>query len=399
MPGPSDTLSGLRVLDLTRNLAGPFCTMILGDLGADVVKIEAPGGGDDTRSWIPPAWGGESATFLSANRNKRSVVVNIDDPEGLEIIRSLARRADVLVESFRPGSLDKRGLGYDALSKENPAIVYCSISAFGGTGPQRDSPGYDPVLQAYTGIMSMTGEPDQPPVRLGIGALDLGAGLWATIGILSALSARRSNGQGCRVETSLFELGTWWLSYHLSGYLASGIVPERQGTKTAFIAPYEVFETADGELFVAAPNDNLFIALTEALHLPGLAADGRFATNSSRVAHRDDLHRLIEERLRDRSATEWESLLTARSIPCSRVRTVADLAHDEHLAALGMLTSIPHPAIPDLRVVDMPMTLAGQRPAHRLPPPRLGEHTSEVLGELGYTDAEVVRLRAKGVVS
>ena len=398
MTEPSSTLQGLRVLDLTRNLAGPFCTMILGDLGADVVKIEQPGRGDDTRQWTPPEWGGESPTFLSANRNKRSVAVDIDTPGGVEVVRRLARRADVLVETFRPGSLDKRGLGYEQLSGPNPGLVYCTISAFGARGPMSGAPGYDPVLQAATGIMSMTGEPDRSPVRLGVGAIDLGSGLWAVVGILSALARRTVDGRGCRLEGSLYETGVWWMSYHLAGYLASGVVPERSATGTPFIAPYEVFPTAEGELMVAAANDNLFRSLVGALDLPELAGDPRFLTNPLRVAHRDELRGLLRPRFLTRSAVEWEKVLADANVPCSRVRTVADVVDDEHTAELGLLTGFPHPAVPDLRLVDMPVSADGARAAHRLPPPLLGEHTDAVLAELGYTAGEVAALRRSGAV-
>ena len=399
MTGPQSTLQGVRVLDLTRNLAGPFCTMVLGDMGADVVKVEQPGRGDDTREWTPPTWGAESPTFLSANRNKRSVGVDLDQPDGAEVVRKLARRADVLVETFRPGSLDKRGLGYEELSRENPGLVYCSISAYGARGPMAGAPGYDPVLQAATGIMSMTGEPDRSPVRLGVGAIDLGSGLWAVVGILAALSRRAADGRGCRLEGSLYETGVWWMSYHLAGYLASGEVPERSATGTPFIAPYEVFPTAEGELMVAAANDNLFRSLVGALDVPELLEDPRFTTNPLRVAHRDELRTILRPRFATRSAAEWEKVLGDSSVPCSRVRTVADVVADEQTVELGLLTSFPHPGVPDLRLVDMPISADGARAAHRLPPPLLGQHTDEVLAELGCTPAEVAALRDSGAVA
>ena len=278
---PPGALKGIRVVDLTRNLAGPYCTMLLADLGADVVKIEQPGAGDDTRSWAPPLWGGVSATFLAANRNKRSVAVDLDRPEGVELVRQLARDADVLVESFRPGSLERRGLGYEAMREANPRLVYCSVSAFGQEGPLSDRPGYDPVIQAHTGILSVTGESDGPPVRLGVAAIDLGTGLWASIGILAALTARNETGAGSRVETSLYEVATWWLSYQIAGFLGSGVLPHRKGTQAPFISPYEVFEASDGGIMVAAANDRLFVALCEVLERTDLLSDARFATNPS----------------------------------------------------------------------------------------------------------------------
>jgi formyl-CoA transferase/CoA:oxalate CoA-transferase len=396
---PPAQLQGLRVLDLTRNLAGPFCTMTLGDLGADVIKIERPGDGDDTRAWSPPTWDGIATAYLSANRNKRSLALDLDLPEGGEIVRELARRSDVLVESFRPGSLDKRRLGYDHLKSENPGLIFCSISAYGPVGPMRDEPGYDPVLQAHTGIMSLTGEPDRAPVRLGISALDLGSALWATIGILAALAARERTGIGCRVDGSLYETAAWWLSGPIAGYLGSGAIPRRLGTENPWIVPYEVFATADDDLFVAAGNDRMFKVLAEALGIPETASDPRFSSNPARVENRLALHQILEARMRGQSSAAWESELRRRSIPCSRVRTVADLVADEQLRALGMLGDLPGKRIPELRLVSTPITRDGVRPHQRLPPPAIGEHTDEILAELGFTSERITALREKGAVS
>jgi formyl-CoA transferase/CoA:oxalate CoA-transferase len=403
MPGSSiqgaSALRGVRVLDLTRNLAGPFCTMTLGDLGADVVKVEHPRGGDDTRAWGPPSWGDVSATFMSANRNKRSVAIDIDRTEGADIVRALAARADVLVESFKPGSLDRRGLGWDQLRVLNERLVYCSISAYGQVGPRRDGPGYDPVVQAFSGIMDITGHPEGPPARLGVGALDLGAAMWATIGIQAALVERATTGRGGRVDTSLLETATWWLSYHLGGYLASGVEPGRTGTTASFIAPYETFPTADGDIFIAAPNDNLFRTLVKALEMPELADDARFADNPTRVRNRVALRDLIVVRLATRSAREWEDVLGAASVPCTRVRSVADLADDEQLAALDLVRPLPHPDAPDLRVVDLPVRIDEARAGEWVPPPRLGAHTDEVLGELGFDEGRIATLRSSNVIA
>ncbi len=393
-----DTLAGLRVVDLTRNFAGPYCTMILGDLGADVIKIEHPTGGDDTRRWKPPLWNNESATFLACNRNKRSLTVDLNQPAGVEIVNRLAAGADVLVESFRPGSLDKRGLGYACLQAMNSRLIYCSISAYGATGPLADSPGYDPILQASTGMMELTGEPDGPPARLPIGINDLGAGMWAVIGIQAALMNRQQSGMGSKVDTSLYESAAWWLNYHLAGFLGSGVVPARQGTGTTMIAPYESFPTATDDIFVCVANDNLFRTFCRVLGIPELADDPRFAVNPLRVANRPALRQAIIAQLSQRPVGEWEALFKAESIPCTPIRTIADLAQDEQLAALGMLTPFPHPAVPDLRLVDMPVSQNGSRAAHRYPPPRLGEHTEEVLGEMGYSADEIVALRATSAV-
>ncbi len=394
------TLAGLRVLDLTRNFAGPYCTMTLGDLGADVVKVEAPGIGDDTRSWAPPTWHGISTSYLAANRNKRSIAVDLDHPDGAAIVRALAAQSDVVVESFRPGSLDKRGLGAAQLRAENPRLITCSISAFGSDGPMRDEPGYDPVLQAYTGIMSMTGEPDRPPVRVGIAAIDLGSAVWATVAILSALANRERTGVGAHIETSLFEIATWWLGYPLVGYLGTGVVPTRQGTTTPMIAPYERYATTDEPgIMVAAANDNLFRSFATAIGLEALLDDERFTTNASRVKYRDELRGAIAPRMRERTAREWEEVLRAHRVPCSRVRSVDELVDDEQLAALGLLEPCPHPVIDDLRLVGVPVRIDGQRGVARSGPPALGEHTDAVLAALGRSDADIAALRARGVVA
>ena len=392
------SLQDIRVLDLTRNLAGPYCTQILGDMGADVIKVERLGSGDDTRNWSPPTWNNESTTFLSANRNKRSMAIDLNAPEGIKIIQKLAYQVDILVESFKPGSLDKRGLGYEELKEKNPGLVYCSISAYGNIGPLRDEPGYDPILQASTGIIDMTGEPDQAPVRLPIAINDLGAGMWAVIGIQSALIAKQESGLGCHVQTSLFETAAWWMNYHIASYLATGISPVRCGTGTPWLAPYEVFQAADEGLMVCAGNDNLFHKFVDVLKLPALATDERFVSNPLRVKNRAALRELILNRFKDHTAEEWEVLLKAQSVPCSRVQTVADLAQEEQLDALGIMTEYPHPLISNLRLVNSPVSLNGTRAAQHIPPPLLGEHTDTILAELGYSASEIMKLRERKIV-
>jgi crotonobetainyl-CoA:carnitine CoA-transferase CaiB-like acyl-CoA transferase len=399
LPGMGNTLQGIQVLDLTRNLAGPYCTMILGDMGAEVIKIERPGTGDDTRNWAPPTWNGVSTTFLSANRNKRSLAVNINSPSGIEIVRNLSSKADILVESFKPGSLEKRGLGYEELKSNNPGLIYCSISGYGNDGPDQDKPGYDPILQASTGMMDMTGHPDQEPVRLPIAINDLGSGLWAVIGIISALLTRMKTGKGSLVETSLFETASWWMNYHISGYLGTGISPARCGTGTPFIAPYEVFPASDEGLLVCVGNDNLFREFMEELQIPELANDDRFASNPRRVENREELRDLIIERFQTRTAADWERRLMARSIPCSRIFTVADFAHNEQLNALNILRSLPNELIPDLRLIDLPVSKNKARADHRYPPPMLGQHTNEILKEFGYTEKDIEALHSEGIIA
>ena len=395
----SETLRGMSVLDLSRNLAGPYCTMLLGDLGADVIKVESPRSGDDTRNWRPPEWNGQSATFLACNRNKRSITIDLDTDAGQSVVRRLASRSDVVVSSFRPGSLAKRILDYESLREDNEGLVYCSITAYGPKGPKKDAPGHDPVLQAETGLMSMTGHPDGPAARMGVGVIDLGTGMWAAVGIQAALQNRGQSGLGALVEVSLYETAAWLLSYHVEGYLATGESPQRQGNGTPFVAPYETFATADGDLMVTAGNDQLFVSLCRVLGLSDLAEDPAYAHNADRVAHRTALHTVLEDRFKEKPAGEWQLLLGAEKVPCSRVRSVADLAQDPQLDALGMLVDLPHPDIPDLRVVDIPLSLNGERATHRLPPPQLGEQTSAILEELGMPPDEIRALARDGVIS
>ncbi|HEV2282141.1 MAG TPA: CaiB/BaiF CoA-transferase family protein [bacterium] len=397
-PPAGGVLRGLRVLDLTRNIAGPYCAMILGDLGAEVIKVERPGGGDDTREWRPPAWNGISTTFLAFNRNKKSVAVDLDRDEGRDVILKMARRSDVLLESFRRGSLARRGLGYARVSAENPRIVYCTITAFGSVGPHKDRPGYDPVLQAYSGIMSLTGEPGGRPLRTGPSIVDNGTGMWAALGVVCALLARERTGRGAHVETSLLDTGVTWIGYHLLGYLATGRVPKPVGTTATMIAPYEGFATRDGHLQLAAGNNRIWLRLCEVLGLPGLPADPRFHTNADRVAHRDELHEILEQRFRTESAAHWEEVLLAQGVPCSRVRTLADVAADPQVAALGLLTPVAHPDIPNFAMVDLPVAIDGRRAAAQVAPPAVGQHTDEVLGELGYSPAEIAALRETGAI-
>jgi crotonobetainyl-CoA:carnitine CoA-transferase CaiB-like acyl-CoA transferase len=397
--GIGRTLRGIRVLDLTRNLAGPYCTMILGDMGADVIKVERPVSGDDTRQWTPPTWNGESTTFLSANRNKRSIAVDINATDGVKVVQKLAYQADILVESFKPGSLEKRGLGYENLKGKNKRLIYCSISGYGSVGPYQKNAGYDPIMQASTGIMDLTGEPDQEPVRLPIAVNDLGAGMWAVIGILSGLMTRDETGHGCQIETSLFETAAWWMNYHIASYLATGSPPVRCGTGTPFIAPYEVYPASDEGLLVCVGNDNLFRSFVEELQIPELENNERFSTNPMRVVNREELRRLIIERFQTRTAAEWEARFKARSIPCSRILTVADLVQNEQFQALELLKSTPHPLVPDLRLIDLPVSQNKGRAAQRYSPPLLGEQTSEVLIELGYSEGEIGELRNNGVIA
>jgi crotonobetainyl-CoA:carnitine CoA-transferase CaiB-like acyl-CoA transferase len=351
-----NVLDGVRVLDVTSSLAGPTCTQLLAALGADVVKIEPPGG-DHARAWGPPFVDGEGAMFLSANAGKRSLTLDLSSDEGRDELLRLADGAQVFVQSLRPGAADARGLGADAVRARNPGLVYCSIGAFGSHGPLRDRPGYDPLLQAASGIMSLTGERDGPPVRVGVSLIDLSTGLWAAFGIVSALM----RGEGGTVEVSLYETALWLLSYQLVGYLGTGEIPTRQGTAFPQIAPYQVFAARDGELMIVAGNDKLFGALCDVLGLP---EEERFATNPQRVALRDELARLIEERTRTRTTEELLEALVAAGIPASPVRDVAEAAEHEQTRALGILQQLG-----SFTAVAQPLSFDGQRLLHRSPPP------------------------------
>ena len=378
----SAPLDGITVLDLTRNLAGPYATMVLGDLGARVIKVERPGAGDDTRAWSPPTWGGHSALFLALNRNKESVTLDVDDPDDAARVRALAARADVVVESNRAGSLERRGLGFEQVRELNPRIVYCSISGFGSVGPDRDRPGYDAVVQAASGVMSINGESGRMPSRVGPSIVDQGTGMWAALGVLAALRRRDIDGEGQHVETSLFETGVSWVGYQTSNYLASGTVPGPQGSRHSQSAPYEGFPTRDGHLFLATLNDALFRRLCTAIGREDLADDDRYRTNPDRVARRDELAEQIAAVLAGDDTAAWEARLREHGVPCSAVRTLDEVAADPQTAALGLLREYDHPAVEDLRLVDHPLTYNGTRSFRHDRPPGLGEHTDVVLGEI-----------------
>jgi crotonobetainyl-CoA:carnitine CoA-transferase CaiB-like acyl-CoA transferase len=379
-------LQGVRVVDVTSSLAGPYCTEILGALGADVIKVEHPERGDEARAWGPPFWAGSSVLFYAANLNKRSLALDLK--RGRDILLRLVDTASVFLQSLRPGTAKRLGFDAAELRRRNPQLVYCDIGAFGRVGPLRELPGYDPLLQAFGGLISVTGEADRPGVRVGASVVDQGTGMWAALGILAALIG----GGGRTVDVSLFESVVALLPYHITAYLASGEIPARHGTAFPLIAPYQVFRASDGELMIAAANDGLFKRLCEALDLRDLAVDPRFATNPDRLRRREELAALIEERLRDESVEHVLRRVEGAGVPAARVNDVGQVAHHPQTAALGLIQKVPEPT------VALPLSFDGDRISHRRPPPRLGEHTREILTELRYGSDEIERLQAEGIV-
>lgn len=385
-------LAGIRVVDVTGSLAGPHCTEVLGALGADVVKVERPDGGDDTRSWGPPFWDGEGTLFLAANANKRSLALRISDPRGLEALLRLADRADVLVQSLRPGLAERSGLGPDAVRGRNARLVYCSIGAFGEVGPLSEAPGYDPLIQAASGIMSVTGEAEGGPVRVGVSLVDYMTGMWAALGIVAALGERERTGTGATLDTSLYETALGLMSYHLTGFVATGSAPGRLGTEFPLIVPYQAFATRDGHVMVAATNDRLFRLLCGAIDLPGLPEDARFATNPARVENRVALGDALGARFAEDVTSAWLERLGAAGVPAAPVQDVAAVAAHAQTEALAMLE-------PELRALGHALSIGGERVANRTRAPALGADTRELLLEAGYSSSEVDALVASGVAA
>jgi len=382
-------LESVRVLDLTSSLAGPTSTEILAALGADVIKVEHPGRGDEARDWGPRFFEGGSVMFFSANAGKRSLALDLKDERGREALLRLAERSDVAVQSLRPGTAEELGIGPDDLRARNPKLVYCTIGAFGRRGPLAAEPGYDPLMQAAAGIMSVTGEADRPPVRVGVSLVDIGTGVWAALAIVAALH----EGRGRTLDLSLYETALSLLPYQLSDVLAGAEAPGRHGTAFPLIAPYEVFATADGELMIVAGNDRLFASLCEVLGLPELAGDPRFGSNPLRVEHREELVSLLRPRLAERSTEELLEDLRAAGVPASPVLDVDEVARHEQTLATGMLQELAGRTI-----VAPPLSADGERVLHRSAPPLLGEHTAEILAAADYEAAEIDRLTAAGVV-
>ena len=407
MAGP---LSHIRVLDLSRVLAGPWAGQNLADLGAEVIKVERPRTGDDSRAFGPP-WvkdracddTSDSAYFTSANRGKKSVTVNIAVPDGQALVRELARSSDVLIENYKYGDLGRYGLGYDELHRLNPKLIYCSLTGFGQTGPYRERPGYDFMIQGMGGMMSVTGEPDDAPgggpQRAGVPIADIITGMYASIAICAALAHRAQSGTGQHLDLALLDSQIALLAYQNTNYFATGVPPKRIGNLHPNIVPYQPFRASDGEIILACGNDNLYRKFCEAAGCPELARDARFATNGKRVENRAELTRLLAEVFGKRSKREWLELLEAAGVPNGPINDVAQVFEEPQVKARGVRIELDHAAAGKLPMVASPMRFSGTPIEYRLPPPTLGEHTDQVLrGLLGKSEAEIARLRAAGVI-
>jgi len=391
-------LQGVRVVDLTRVLAGPFCAMSLGDMGAEIIKIEEPGKGDDTRGW-PPFVGGEATYFLSVNRNKKSLTLNMKAPEGQDILRRLLARADVVLENFRPGTMERLGFGYETLRKVNPKLVYCSISGFGESGPEAHRPGYDLIVQGESGVMDITGFPDGPPVKVGNSIGDLVAGMAAAQGITLALLNRQKTGKGQKVEIGMLDVMASLLTYQAGLYWNAGGRPTRRGNEHPSIVPYEVFRAQDVYITLGVANNSLWERTCRALEREDLIKDARFDTEANRVTNRKILVPLLNEILGARPADEWLARLDKAGVPAGRIKSVAEVCESAHLRARGMMVSLPHPKAGPITVMGVPVRLHDTPGAATLPPPLLGQHTDEILiGLLRMPKARVEKLRAGGVV-
>ena len=397
-PQTDGALTGLTVLDLTRVLSGPYCTMMLGDMGARVIKVEQPGKGDDTRGWGPPFQNGESSYFLSVNRNKESITLNFKHPDGRKVLDKLIAKADVVVENFRPGTLTRQGLGYESLAASHPQLVYCSISGFGQTGPRRSEPGYDAVMQGEGGLMSITGSSGGTPYRLGVAIADIVSGMFAAYGVAIGLLARERTGRGQYIDIGMLDSVAAILTYQAGICFATGQAPPRLGNQHPTIVPYETLAASDGNIVVAVGNDALFVKFCEVLEIPTLASDARFTSNKDRVEHQEALRPLLAERLKTKSRQQWLEALKQEGVPCGAVRDLAEVLSDPQLIERMMVVSTNHPNVGPMQVLGVPVKMCNSPGAVRTPPPVLGEHTGGILEALGYSPAERKALKEAGVI-
>lgn len=394
----SGALQGIKVLDLTRVLAGPYCTMILGDLGAEVIKVEAPGGSDDTRAWGPPSIGGESAYYLCANRNKRAITLDLKSSKGQEVLKKLIAQSDVIIQNFKTGTLDKWGLGYEELKRINPKIILCSITGFGLNGPYKDIPGYDYIIQAMGGLMSITGSEDSGPMKVGVAIADIITGLYAAIGILSAIHERTDSGEGQSLDISLFDAQISALANVASNYLISGLIPKRLGNQHPNIVPYQTFPTSDGEMVIAVGNDRQFKKLCSVLDLDHLGEDERFSTNPKRVENKDELVKNLSEITSKKAANEWLTLFSQQGIPSGPINNMKQLFEDPQVKAREMVVELEHPTAGSIPFVGSPLKLSRTPVEMKRHPPLAGEHNIEVLLEIGYSNEQIQELKKLKVI-
>lgn len=395
MPG---ALTGIKVLDLTRVLAGPYCTMILGDLGAEIIKVEAPGGSDDTRYWGPPNTGGESAYYLCANRNKRGITLDLKSAEGKEVLTKLIKESDIVIENFKNGTMEQWEFDYESLKLLNQKIIHCSITGFGRNGPYQHLPGYDFIIQAMAGLMSITGSEESGPLKVGVAISDILTGLYAAVGILAALNERNHSNLGQSVDISLFDSQISSLVNVASNYLVSNLIPKRLGNLHPNIVPYQTFPTADGEIVVAVGNDGQFRKLCTVLEMEELAKDPKFSSNPKRLENRERLTEIISEKMLKRDGKEWMQLLNAAGIPGGPINNLQELFSDEQVKAREMVKEIPHPTAGSIRLVGSPLKLSRTPVEIKRHPPLAGEHTEEVLKEIGITKEQIDLMKARQII-
>jgi len=392
-------LEGIRVLDLTRALAGPFCTLMLGDNGADVIKIEIPGSGDDTRKWGPPFIGDESAYFLSINRNKRSLTLNLQDPKAQEVFMKLAKDTDVVVENFTPGVMERFGLGYEAVKAVNPNVIYCSISGFGQDGPYKSRPAYDQIMQGVGGLMSITGKPDGEPQKIGIAVTDIGAGMWSAFAITTALHHREKTGEGQYIDISMLDAQVAWLTYQAAYFFANDEPPKRMGAAHPTLVPYQAFMCNDGKYInVAVGSERIWERFCQGMKREDLKDHPDYAVNSVRVAHRGAIVSMLQEIFLTRPVAEWVADLQAVNVPCGPINDLADVFADPQVLARDMYQEMPHPTLGTIKQTGLPIKFSRTPGGLDRHPPLLGEHNQEILSSLGYSDADVQSLKDGSVI-
>jgi crotonobetainyl-CoA:carnitine CoA-transferase CaiB-like acyl-CoA transferase len=392
-------LDGIRVLDLTRALAGPFCTLMLGDYGADVIKIELPGTGDDTRHWGPPFIGDESAYFLSINRNKRSLTLNFKEPQAVEVFLKLVEQSDVVVENFTPGVMGRLGLDYETVKSANPRIVYCSISGFGQSGPYKNRPAYDQIMQGISGLMSITGEPDGEPEKIGIAVTDIGAGMWAAFAVMSALHHREKSGEGQYIDIAMLDAQVAWLTYQAGYFFANNKPPQRLGKAHPTLVPYQAFMAQDGKYFnVAVGSERLWERFCQGIKREDLKDHPDYATNGDRVRNRSKIVPLLQEYFLTRSSTDWVEALQAVSVPAGPINDLAEVFSDPQVLHRDMYVEMPHPTLGSIKQTGLPLKFSQTPGGLDRHPPLLGEHNQEILQGLGYSTAQVQDLAARGVI-